>query len=199
MRLRHRLVRWAASFAALGTGAAACLLLGFSSGTTACAQRECLATWMNWGDGPNQGNLIDENHWESTANDAIWLSFVGQRTWHFLPGPFQNRRIANVTVWFSPDEQPSLPGNQYSLASGNAAVVDTTIDNGRTAIDVHNDTCADFFVRVLIEAYPEPAPALDAGSGDAVEGGPGPQDGSSVDGQAEDGGDRPDAADAGTE
>lgn len=158
------------TFALTGTTLAAALTQAAPLATSGCADRVCEATFANWGGPPNEGNLIDANTWESTANDGKWIPFPGQRTYFIYPHGMVGRRAESVLVWISPSEEPNLPGNQYSLASGNAAVVTQLFDpdHGYHPIAVHNDTCADFFVRVEIKAYPEPAPDASA---DASEGG----------------------------
>ncbi|MFO0672048.1 MAG: hypothetical protein U0235_20890 [Polyangiaceae bacterium] len=134
--------------------------------TSACADRVCEPTYTNYGGPVTEGNLIDANTWESTANDGKWIPYPGQRTYFFYPHGMVGRRVESVLVWISPSEEPNLPGNQYSLASGNAAVVTQLFDADHAyhPIAVHNDTCADFFVRVEIKAYPEPVAPGDAGA-----------------------------------
>jgi hypothetical protein len=53
------------------------------------------------------------------------------------------------------------------VGSGNVAVITQTFDNDLHPIAVLNDTCADFFVRVVFKAYPEPPSDDDAGARDA--------------------------------
>lgn len=147
--------------------------------TPACQDRTCDGTGMDWGRLPGQGAAIDLDTWESSPADGKWLHFPGQRTIYFYPGPFAGRHIARVTVFISPDEAPNQsqtkdpngPRSQYTIASGNVAVVTHFPDPGgpqNPGIAVRNDTCGVFFMRAVIEAYPAgvtPDAGADADSG----------------------------------
>lgn len=149
------------------------LLASLSSLESACAQRVCEGSGLDWGRIPTQGELIDENTWESTPELSDWLDYPGERTVYFYPHGLERRRIARVTVYISANGHPNVAKfgeptdpvtSQYTIASGDVAQITTFPDPAdplNPAVGVHNHTCAEFWTRVIIEAYP--ASASDAG------------------------------------
>lgn len=149
---------------ALGVVSVVVMLCATSSATTACQARNCEYSGSDFGRNAGEGRLIDANTWESTPAEGNWLPFPGERYWYFYP-PFPKRKIARVNVFISPSADPNA-GSQYTLASGNVAVIRQFADPGNQenpGISVGNDTCAEFFVRIVVDAYPE-TPAGDAGA-----------------------------------
>ena len=167
----------------LGAGLCASLAVvafaATSATTTACQDRTCTGSFADFGRAPFQGELIDPDTWESTPQGSKWLPYPGQRSWFFFPRGLERRQIASVLVYISPVESPNDPGGQYTVASGNVATIRTFADPAdpqllNPGVQVGNDTCADFFVRVVVRAYPAgdaglvdaAAPAQEAGDND---------------------------------
>lgn len=159
---------WPRAAGVLGGLGVLLMLFATSSATTACQARSCEYSGSDFGRNPGEGRLIDANTWESTPAEGSWLPFPGERYWYFYP-PFPKRKIARVNVFISPSADPNA-GSQYTLASGNVAVIRQFADPGNRenpGISVGNDTCAEFFVRVVVDAYPAAADAdasADAGA-----------------------------------
>jgi hypothetical protein len=164
--VRDRARRLLTTFSVLGvlsTGAAG---LAFVALAPACAERTCEGQGLDYGRGAGEGHLIDEDTWESTPVEGKWLHYPAQREYFIFPGRLLGpKRIAKVTVYISPMDQPN-PDGQYTVASGNVAIVRQFPDLGNQAlpgVSVRNDTCAEFWVRIVLEAYPLP-PNQDGGT-----------------------------------
>jgi hypothetical protein len=128
------------------------------------------------------GRLVDANTWESSAIDGEWFRYDHRMLIAFdttLLGP----RLPDwVQVYISASKRP-LQGGSFTLAGGNVA--DIAI-GGPGAVYVKNNTCAEYYIRIVVHAPPLPpdAGALPDASTDAA-----PPD--AADGDA--------AADAGTD
>jgi hypothetical protein len=122
--------------------------------------------------------------WESVAIDQAWHRYNGEATVVFHPsfdGPY-----LNVLVYVSPDEQAN--NSNWTIASGNLGEVWVRPPGGdpHWTVSVHNDTCAPYFVRVVVERGSPDAGSPDAGAPDAM----------ALDGGAPD---APNATEAGTD
>lgn len=155
-----------------------------------CQGHQCESDgFHDYGYGPGEGDFADPsgNVWESTPNDDPnhrWLPFTAYRTWVFHP-PFGGLPITSFLVYISADPDPNSPGNNFTLASGNQATMSFSADH--TALFVSNSTCAPFYIRVVLTAYP-PA-SVDAGTGGELDGGDDLDGGINADLDAGDGGD----------
>lgn len=128
-----------------------------------CQGRECESDgFHDYGYAPGEGDLANPDTWESTPNDATWLAFGPYRTWIFHPTYLNGRTIVSVTPYISADPNPNSPGQSFTIASGNSAVIGISKDNG--SVFVTNSTCAPVYIRMVIVAAPaEPAPDLGDG------------------------------------
>lgn len=136
-----------------------------------CQGRECESDgYKDYGYGPGEGHLVDENTWETTPNNATWLAFGPYHLWGLHPVGLEGRDILNVNVYYSADPNPNTnaPVSNFTPGSGNGALVAVSADS-RTVF-VSNATCAPTFVRVVIQADPFPptVPGADAGVGPAI-------------------------------
>jgi hypothetical protein len=115
---------------------------------------------------PCNGHLIDATHWESGPLLGNWLAFAHGTNWfmHFRDG-VTGQELAlgdtiHIDVGVSAEQRPNDPGNEFSNGAGNLdglhVYVDTGPDGGAIgwAADVHNETCADYFVYVFVTAFP---------------------------------------------
>ncbi|WP_394842393.1 hypothetical protein LZC95_35660 [Pendulispora brunnea] len=163
-------------FLAYGTVGIFTVLFGsliFLGGSTGCYGDQCTGTVGEFGLNAGEGRLLDPNTWESNLQSSEWLSYSHQRSWFIRVKGFEGRDISQVFVYISPDKDPNVfqqgTYKQYTLASGNLAEI-TIAENGRPGVtplvQVHNDTCADYYTRIVVEAYP----ALpDAGTPDTAD------------------------------
>ena len=122
---------------------------------SACYGRNCEGTQQPYGLDAGQGQLITADIWQSSPVEGEWLPFPRQGS-YVMTLPFGGRRpylaIADVSASRVPDTDQSTTG------SGNL-VEKRTAPNQVTVI---NDTCSDYYVRVV--AFAAPVGALDAGS-----------------------------------
>jgi hypothetical protein len=147
---------------ALGFGLCVALIAAVTASTQpACTTHQCDGDFVRF----EQGHMVDPDTWESTPLNARWLDFPGQRRWHIIIPEGRSRRIVSIEPYVSPAASPLTKGpkgetENYTLASGDLCEIEGG-ENGELL--VHNDTCADFYVRVVVRFAREPAPALDAG------------------------------------
>jgi hypothetical protein len=125
---------------------------------------------------PPQQRLIDDSAWESNPIEGHWLPFPPQRS-VVLSVPFAtNRPLVDFLAYVSParlkgttgndrelpedgftdmPNDPAKPGGQFANAAGNIAEFSYVVPEGdHWKVTVHNDTCASFWLRVVIHAGP---------------------------------------------
>lgn len=131
-----------------------------------CTDLRCEGSYVAYGRGENEGAAVGPTSWESTPFEGKWLDFSHERLITFeLQEKVGNRRIISVTPYISASDIPSQNNGNFTVASGNLAVIQVVAPGWFT---VRNDTCADYYVRVVVELEPE-APVTanaDAARGD---------------------------------
>jgi hypothetical protein len=141
--------------------AAVCVMAG-------CYGHNCDGDLLTFGQAPGEGRLIDENTWESSPIDGDWLPFTKQRIWVFQFPQLGDRVPYEVTPLISAEQNPNRDQTNATIGSGNLA---EQSNFGPGTVWVKNDTCADYFVRVVVKVPPRPPPiptaAADASAGDA--------------------------------
>lgn len=144
--------------------------------SSACDGHECDKHLADWGClastvAPSdacceQGHMLDENHWESTLQNADWLPFQSYEMLSLHYGAFTGAREPDQALSFifiapAPPEGPDAPFPDAPLPEG--GFDPTTLASGndgewdhmgpRDAV-VENATCAATVVRVVI-GFPE--------------------------------------------
>jgi hypothetical protein len=173
------LVKWVA-------GAAALLVVGavLMPSTTGCYGTQCDGDFQYWGG----GSLIDPDTFQTTPLDAKWLKYSHRRMWMIDTSLLGNRTIDWFIVYVSPGEEPNkvpapfVDPDNYTIAAGNLAEVKLARSDGcrvppkwevdpriQSCMYVINDTCADYYMRLVAHAAPHPPDAGDgpADAGDA--------------------------------
>jgi hypothetical protein len=129
-----------------------------------------------------EGNFVDPTTWESVPMDErnvgdgrYWMDFPARRTWRvavpqWIDGALEPRPIVEMHGYISFSQRPNLqvycgadrcdPADNFTEGSGNV-VEFKSVSNGR--VQVTNDTCTHFYLRVVLHA----GPAADAGVPDA--------------------------------
>lgn len=138
-----------------------------------CYGRNCDGTSGTYGREPGEGAMIDEDTWESTPIDGKWLHFSSGHTWFFDVPAFGERKPFKIQTYISPIEEPNVygagkPSGNFSEGGGNLTEL-SGVDKNRLV--VRNGTCAEYFLRVVVELPPKPtgviAPADVDASADA--------------------------------
>ncbi len=111
-----------------------------------------------------QGHLLDDNTWESTAIGDDWLSYLHERSWHMNYPQLGDRQPDQITAYISANVNPNKTNDSLTAGGGNVAKFFSVLPRAGT---VRNDTCADFFVRVVVHA----PPYVDAGADAATDAG----------------------------
>ena len=145
-------------------------LVPLAAATNGCFGRECDAVYSITQ--PLDGYLIDEDTWESNPMSGDWMEFGGQQYWTIQLGKLGNREPDWIVGYISNQQKAVVldaNGNKilraFTPAGGNVFELS---NSSSASITVHNNTCAQYYLRVVIHATPR-KPSLDAGSdtGDA--------------------------------
>ena len=124
---------------------------------------------------PSGAGVVDATHWQSGPIDGAWLDYPGARQivlfpnvvpgpGYTLPGNFPGP-YTNIFVYVSPNEDANGPGSNWTLASGNIAEVTTALLGTQWIVSVTNASCAQYYVRVVVErAEPDASAPDDAGA-----------------------------------
>jgi hypothetical protein len=133
-----------------------CIVVIAPVGGVACTTHQCDGDFQDF----FGGRVVDANTYETNAIDEPWLDYPGQRSYliHF-PIDFGRPPLWTDT-YVATDPNANAPGNQWAQTAGNLAEMGVA---SSTAIFVHNDTCADYYLRVVVH-FP-PVEATDAGAG----------------------------------
>ena len=149
------------------------VVMGAVSFAAGCYGHICDGDVQVFGRNPGEGRLFTADKWESGAIDGAWLPFPKQRAWIFDLHELGGRTPVVVTPYVSAQADPDHEaGGNFTIAAGNLAEISATNPD---QVVVHNGTCADYFLRVVVEAAPRapsasvPTPIPDAG-GDAEAG-----------------------------
>ena len=149
-----RTLTWVSGFAI-----AAALVAPFLPG---CFTRACDGDWVDFGKNAGEGMLVDQNTWQTSPIDGKWIPYPHQRTYHFDVGPTLGLRTPkDIIVYISGVETPNGFNGDFTLASGSPAELSFLYPG---TVSVHNDTCADYYMRTEIRV----APWGDSGAPDAA-------------------------------
>ena len=113
------------------------------------------------------GGTTVGNRYESSELYGTWLHYPAGRRYrlhHSLPQPPDE-----ILIYLGFEEHPLRPdaGGNISPSAGNAALIEAVEDD---VIQIRNDTCSDYHVRVVAVAHPE---AIDSSGGAGSGGGSG--------------------------
>lgn len=131
----------------------------------ACYGHTCEGDVVRYGRNAGEGRLVTPDIWESNPIDKGWLEFPHQRTWDI---DLHELGIDRVPILIVPNvsaqANPLAEGGNFTVSAGNL----TTLQASAGHITVHNDTCADYYLHVVVTAAPIPetptAPTADAGT-----------------------------------
>lgn len=141
-------------------------------GSASCYGRNCDGDTVVYGRVPGEGQLTDPDTWQSTPIDGDWVPFTKQRIVFFEMRDLGDRLPETVTPTISAERNPNRDGN-WTIGAGNLAE-QSGAGPGRIAIK--NNTCADYYIRLVVTASPRPpatapadaaAPTNDASTSDA--------------------------------
>jgi hypothetical protein len=133
-----------------------------------CYGRNCEGDFQIFGIDGGQGHMVDTNTWESNAYDEAWLPFPRQRGYGFDITALGGRRPINVTPWLSANELQNQSGANAVIGAGNIAETLNWRNNG---IDIRNDTCSDYYLRLVVEV-PDMPPAAPTSTAPVTDAGP---------------------------
>ncbi len=121
---------------------------------TGCFGHQCDGSYLRLDDGA--GRLVSADTWESNGIEDRWLDYAPQRTIAIPLKQLGNRWPTSVLVYVSGHPRPvgEEPQHSFALATGNLSTLQWVSKN---SIDVRNDTCAQYYTRVVISVAPQSA------------------------------------------
>jgi len=154
-------VRRVASFGALWAVVTGAVLLA-----PGCYGRNCEGSVEVFGADAGQGIMLDEDTWASSKLDERWLAFPSQRYYIFDIRALGGRTPEVVIPYLSGSPEPTKNGGNFTIGAGNLAELFSVSPN---RVDVKNDTCSDYYLRLVVQMPPLPpaTPELDGGADDA--------------------------------
>jgi hypothetical protein len=126
-----------------------------------CYGHNCDGAFVTYGADAGEGHMIDENTWESNAPSKPWLPFPRQRYYLFDLHALGGRTPALVVPYVSAQSSPGATGADFTVGSGNLTLLFNAQPN---RIDVKNDSCSDYFLRLVVSAAPLPSAPEDSGT-----------------------------------
>jgi hypothetical protein len=130
------------------------IVMGSVFSFVGCFGHICDGDVVTYGRNANEGELINADTWESNPVNGQWLAFPRQRVWFFELHTLGDDRLPAFPIaYVSAQSDPEQQGGNSTVAAGNLAEFSGT-EKGK--ITVKNDTCADYFLRVVVTAAPRP-------------------------------------------
>ena len=128
-----------------------------------CYGHNCDGSLLVYGREPGEGRLLSADLWESNPIDGVWLDFPRQRVWVFDLHDLGDRIPQVIVPYVSAQADPNHEaGGNFTVAAGNLAEISGVQNN---QVVIHNGTCADYFLRVTVEAAPRATmPSIDSGA-----------------------------------
>jgi len=125
--------------------------------STACTGNDCEGDVQTF---PKCGGELaggDPDVWESGPITGTYLDYHGERTWLFDPSGWMGSRVP-INVFAYPSFAPNAnEDGGFATASGNLAEYWVEEVGDGYQIKVLNDTCAQYYLRVVVEYAPYPA------------------------------------------
>jgi hypothetical protein len=119
-----------------------------------CYTHTCDSDSVNYGRGANEGELAAPDVWESNPVDGRWLDFPHARFYNFDLHELGDRLPVVITPYVSAQADPLHEANgNFTIGSGNLTEI-SNADKGR--VTIHNGTCADYYLRLVVQAAPLP-------------------------------------------
>lgn len=128
-----------------------------------CYGRNCESSLETFGIDAGQGEMVSDTQWESSPTVGQWIYFPRQRAYIFDIRALGGRTPYDWNIFLSAASEPNVPGSRsagnQTTGAGNIALVQNV---GPNRVDVVNDTCSDYYLRLVVTVPPFP-PAPDAG------------------------------------
>ncbi len=130
-----------------------------------CYGRNCEGGIEVFGVDAGQGEMVTPDRWASNPFEGQWLWFPRQRLYFFEVPELGGRTPDLILPYVSASPEPGKTNGDLTIGAGNIALI-SGIGSNRVA--VKNDTCSDYYLRLVLEAPPFPPAVPDAGIADAA-------------------------------
>ncbi len=128
------------------------IVMGAVAFASGCFGHNCDGDVQVYGRSPGEGQLLGADTWESSAIDGDWIPFTRQRVWIFEMRGLGDRLPGEIQPYISADKNPVRDGN-WTIGAGNLAEQSGA---GPGRIVIKNNTCADYYIRLVVVASPRP-------------------------------------------
>jgi len=125
-----------------------------------CYGRNCEGGVESFGEEITEGHMVTADVWESSGQHDKWLWFPRQHAFFFDVPALGGRIPYETTAYLSAEEEPNKNGT-FAQAGGNVAIFSGV---GPNRVDVRNDTCSDYYLRLVVKVPPLPPAVADSGS-----------------------------------
>jgi hypothetical protein len=163
------------------------LVSGAALSAPGCYGRNCEAAYSGYGTEAGQGSMIDATTWQSNPVEGAWLPFPRQQVYYFDVPALGGQTPQVFIPYLSAQREPAKSGD-FTIGAGNLTLL---FGPGPNRIGVKNDTCSDYYLRLVL-GIPQP---VDAGS-DAGDASDASNASDASDASTQDASDMPDASDA---
>ncbi len=165
MKTRPRFSKGMAAGALLAPLPLALLVLS-TIPSAGCFDRSCEDTFVERPAG--SGRLLDRDTWESNPIDAEWIDYGPRRTIFFRWPEFGGRRPDLLLPYISSSPTPLSPtnGDTFTLAGGDLATFTNVTADG---VFVRNNTCAQYYLRLVASSARSDSSVQDAGNDTSVQ------------------------------
>jgi hypothetical protein len=168
-----RSVRGVSAAAVVAFVGSLALPVALPASETGCAGDDCDSDTATWGS-CTQGDRIDADTWESgPVSGQAYLNFHGERTWILDPSPWMgSREPVGFQAYLSLTALPNVDGGGgFTQSAGNLAEITPVQVGGVWKVEVLNDTCAQYYLRVVLTYAALDGSAENAGACGADAGG----------------------------
>lgn len=120
-----------------------------------CYGHNCDQQHETYGIEAGEGHMVTEDLWESNGPNEPWLPYPRQQYYFFNVAAWGGRTPTLTTPYLSASPQQG-PGANYVIGSGNIAEM---FFPGPNSLNINNDTCSDYYLRMVVQLPPFPPEA----------------------------------------
>ncbi len=131
---------------------------GAALSAPACYGRNCEGTSVVFGKEAGQGSMVNSTTWQSSPIESEWLPFPRQQLYYFDVPALGGQTPHLVLPYLGATREPAKSGD-FTLGSGNLTLL---YNPGPNRIAVKNDSCSDYFLRLVVQIPTAPDAGNDA-------------------------------------
>lgn len=121
-----------------------------------CYGHNCDHSEATFGVEAGEGHMVTEDIWESNAYNEPWLPYPRQRFYFFNVAAWGGRAPLIKTPYLSANSMQNQGGANNIIGAGNIAEM---FGEGPNTLNINNDTCSDYYLRLVVQLPPFPPEA----------------------------------------